>query len=81
MNLFVDNVVFIAVSNANAAAAVDVVVLIFECSCNVINVIAIEVLNVFVDNVVFIAVANAVDVNVVLNIFLGNVTDLNAGCE
>jgi hypothetical protein len=32
-------------------------------------------------DVVFIAVANAVDVNVVLNVFLGNVTDLNAGCE
>jgi hypothetical protein len=38
-------------------------------------------LNVFVDNVVIIAVANAVVVNVVLNVFLGNVTDLNAGGE
>jgi hypothetical protein len=55
--------------------------LIFECSCNVIYVIAIEVLNVFVDYVVLIAVANAVDVNVVLNVFVGKVTDLNAGCE
>jgi hypothetical protein len=34
-----------------------------------------------VSDVVFIAVVNAAAVNVVLNIFLGNVTDLNTGCE